>query len=70
MPAVPQLNAPKIRNWFYLVASYIEGEGVFNGFFEFVQGLDNSVDIPRRPGEMGVPVYRPDPLVDMAIKEP
>lgn len=68
MPELLKLNAPKIHDWFYLTASYIKVEDVFDSFFEFVQDFDDSDGISRQINKMNVPAERPDHLVDMAIK--
>ena len=67
MPEVLKLNAPKIRNSFYLTASYIKVEDVVESFFEFVQGFDENDGIPRKLDKMDVPAERPDHLLNMAI---
>ena len=69
MPAVLKLNAPLIRDRFDLAASYIGIEGGFDSF-EFLQGFNDSLGIPRRLGEMGVTDDRMEDLVEMALHDP
>ncbi len=68
MPELLKSNAPKTSNWFCLTASYIKAEAVFESFFEFVQGFDDSDGIPRKLDKSDVSAERPDHLVGMAIK--
>ena len=68
MPELLKLNAPKTRKWFCLTAFYIKVEDVFDCFFEFVRGFDDSDAIPRKLDKMDVPAERPDHLVGMVIK--
>jgi alcohol dehydrogenase class IV len=70
MPAVLALNAPEIRARFNLAAPYLGIEGGFEGFCDFVQGLNDSFAIPRTLGEMGVSADRLDDLVAMALEDP
>ena len=70
MPAVLALNAPEIRQRFDLAASYLGIKGGFDGFCAFVQDFNDSFDIPRTLGEMGVTADRMDDLVAMALEDP
>jgi len=70
MPAVLQLNAPKIRARFRSAAAYLDIDGGFDGFCAFVQDFNDALGIPRTLGEMGVEASRIDDLVAEAIKDP
>ncbi|MCZ4354481.1 iron-containing alcohol dehydrogenase [Roseovarius aestuarii] len=70
MPAVLQLNAPKIKDRFRTAAAYLDLEGGFDGFCAFVQDFNDALGIPKKLSDMGVDPSRIDELVDEAIKDP
>ena len=70
MPAVLQLNAPKIRDRFRTAAAYLDIEGGFDGFCAFVRDFNNALGIPKSLSEMGVDPARIDELVDEAVQDP
>ena len=70
MPAVLAFNADAIRGRFDQAAAYLEIDGGFDGFCEFVQQFNDSFAIPRTLTEMGVSADRLDDLVAMALEDP
>ncbi|SLN28862.1 NAD-dependent methanol dehydrogenase [Roseovarius litorisediminis] len=70
MPAVLDLNAPKIADRFNMAAAYLGIDGGFDGFRSFVQELNDSLGIPRKLSEMGVSLDKLDDLVAGAIIDP
>lgn len=70
MPTVLAFNAPAIADRFGAVAAYLGIEGGFDGFCSFVQGLNDSLGIPRRLSDMGVTEDSIPALVKSAITDP
>lgn len=70
MPTVLAFNAPAIADRFGAVAAYLGIEGGFDGFCSFVQGLNDSLGIPRRLSDMGVTADSIPTLVKGAITDP
>ncbi|ETA50874.2 alcohol dehydrogenase [Rhodobacteraceae bacterium PD-2] len=70
MPAVLALNAEAIRERFDMAAGYLGISGGFAGFQSFVQGLNDTLGIPRRLSEMGVTEAAIPALVEGALKDP
>ena len=70
MPAVLELNAPKIKDRFDLAASYLGVSGGFAGLQSFVQEFNDSLGIPRKLRDMGVGDDRIDELAAMALEDP
>ena len=70
MPAVLAFNADKIRERFDEAVAYLEIDGGFDGFCEFVQQFNDSFAIPRNLTEMGVSADMIDDLVAMALEDP
>ena len=70
MPAVLAFNAEKIKDRFDLAAPYLGISGGFSGFCDFVQGLNDSLGIPRRLSELGVGDDRIVELSEMALNDP
>ena len=70
MPAVLQMNAPVIADRFDMAAAYLGIKGGFNGFCDFVQEFNASMNIPRKLSDMGVGTDRIDELTAMALKDP
>lgn len=70
MPAVLDFNADSIRERFNMAAAYLGIEGGFDGFREFVQALNDQLDIPRTLSEIGATPDRIDELAEMAINDP
>ncbi|WP_104017920.1 iron-containing alcohol dehydrogenase [Roseovarius nitratireducens] len=70
MPAVLELNATEIADRFDKAAAYLGIEGGFDGFRDFVQRLNDRLNVPRRLSEMGVGRDRIDDLTDLALTDP
>ena len=70
MPAVLDLNAPKIRDRFDRAAGYLGIDGGYDGFRSFVDEFNESFAIPKGLGAMGVTADRIDDLVAMALEDP
>ena len=63
-------TADEIRDRFERAAAYLDIEGGFDGFCDFVQDLNDSLGIPRKLSEMGADAARIDELAAMAIDDP
>jgi alcohol dehydrogenase class IV len=70
MPAVLEFNASMIKDRFDLAASYLGISNGFAGFRDFVQELNDSMDIPQRLSQMGVGSDRIEELSAMALNDP
>lgn len=70
MPAVLAFNAPVIVNRFDMAAVYLGIVGGFAGFCHYVQGLNDSMAIPRKLSDLGVGSDRIDELTTMALNDP
>ncbi len=70
MPAVLRLNAPAIRERFDAAAAYLGIEGGFEGFQDYVQELNERLNIPRRLSDLGVDPARIDEMVEKALEDP
>ncbi|WP_299924484.1 iron-containing alcohol dehydrogenase [uncultured Pelagimonas sp.] len=70
MPAVLDLNEPVIRDRFDRAVGYLGIDGGYDGFRAFVQGFNDSFEIPRKLSDMGVTSERIDDLVAMALEDP
>jgi alcohol dehydrogenase class IV len=70
MPAVLELNATEIADRFDKAAAYLGIEGGFDGFRDFVQRLNDRLNVPRRLSEMGVGRDRIDDLTALALTDP
>ena len=70
MPAVLQLNRPKIKDRFDQVAGYLGIDGGFEGFCAFVDDFNASLGIPDRLSGLGVVNPDIDRLVTGALKDP
>ena len=70
MPAVLQLNRPKIKDRFDQVAGYLGVDGGFEGFCAFVDDFNASLGIPDRLSGLGVVNPDIDRLVTGALKDP
>jgi len=70
MPAVLAFNADAIRDRFDAAAAYLDIDGGFDGFCDFVQEMNDALGIPRKLSEMGADASRIDKLAAMAIEDP
>ncbi|MGK7659918.1 MULTISPECIES: iron-containing alcohol dehydrogenase [unclassified Marinovum] len=70
MPAVLDFNAEVIRARFDAAAAYLGIGGGFDGFREFVQDLNDSLNIPRKLSDLGVTEEAIPALVKGAVTDP
>ncbi|OED37838.1 alcohol dehydrogenase [Chromatiales bacterium (ex Bugula neritina AB1)] len=70
MPAVLKFNAPAIRDRFAHAAAYLNIEGGFDGFCEFVDQFNDSFSIPKTLTALGVENANIETLVDAALRDP
>lgn len=70
MPSVLQFNASAIRERFDRAAAYLEIDGGFDGFCEFVDNFNQSFAIPKTLTELGVQNPDIDALVESALRDP
>ena len=70
MPAVLQLNRPAIQQRFDRIASYLGIDGGFDGFCNFVDEFNTSLDIPKRMSDLGVTNPDIDRLTTTALQDP
>jgi hypothetical protein len=70
MPAVLRLNRPAIEGRIARAAAYLGIDGGFDGFFDHVMAMRESLGVPDRLGVMGVGTDRIDELVAMALEDP
>jgi len=70
MPSVLAFNASAIRQRFHNVAAYLDIDGGFDGFCQFVNDFNDSFDIPKTLSELGVNGPDIDSLVDSALRDP
>ncbi len=70
MPSVLKFNEPAIRERFNLVAAYLDIDGGFDGFCQFVDDFNESFAIPGTLSELGVKNPDINALVDSALRDP
>jgi len=70
MPAVLKFNRPKIETQIIAAAAYMDIEGGFDGFFDHVMQLRNTLGVPNGLRALGVGGDRLDDLVKMAVNDP
>ena len=70
MPAVLALNAPAIHERFDQAASYLGIQGGFDGFCDFVQQLNDQLNIPRTLSGLGADPSQLDTLITRALDDP
>ncbi|MDC0948504.1 iron-containing alcohol dehydrogenase [Gammaproteobacteria bacterium] len=70
IPAVMRLNRPAIEHKIERAAAYLEIDGGFDGFVDFVGALNDQLGLPKRLGPLGVDRLRVDELVAMALQDP
>lgn len=70
MPACLELNRPAIEGRIEKAACYLGIKGGFNGFFDAVLEMNDTLGIPKRLSEMGVASDRIVELTQMALKDP
>ncbi len=70
MPAVLQFNRPAISEKIALASHYLEIDGGFDGFCDFVDQLNGSMAIPRTLSGLGIDAPDVDRIVAGALKDP
>jgi alcohol dehydrogenase len=70
MPPVLRFNRPAIEKKMELVAGYLGIAGGFNGFYDFVLGLREELNVPDRLSALGVGTDRIEEMAGMAIVDP
>lgn len=70
MSPVLEFNRPAIATRFEAVASYLGLKGGFDGFCDFVQGLNQSLAIPTRLADLGVTNPDINALAHSALADP
>lgn len=70
MPAVLQFNKSAIESRFAQVAAYLNIEGGFSGFCQFVDQLNGSMNIPKSLSELGVKNPDLESLTQTALRDP
>ena len=70
MPAVLQLNKPVIENVIEQAANYLNIQGGFDGFCDFVDDMNASMGIPKTLTDLGVQNPDIDRIVAGALSDP
>lgn len=70
MPAVLQFNRPAVAGVIGDAARYLGIEGGFEGFCAYVDGLNDSMAIPKTLGGLGIAAPDIDRIVEGALKDP
>lgn len=70
MPAVLQFNRPAIAARFDMAAAYLGIAGGFDGFCAYVDGLNDSLGIPKTLTALGVKDPDIDKLTEAALRDP
>lgn len=70
MPAVLQFNKPAVEDKLASAASYLDIEGGFEGFCDFVDKLNASLGIPKTLTELGIEHMDVDRVVAGALSDP
>lgn len=70
MPPVLRFNRPAIEDRIAAAAAYLGIAGGFNGFYDFVLGLRETLGIPDKLAALGVKTDRVDEMSVMAVADP
>ncbi|SOC85088.1 alcohol dehydrogenase [Ensifer adhaerens] len=70
MPPVLRFNRPAIEDRIAAAAAYLGVAGGFNGFYDFVLGLRETLGIPDKLAALGVKTDRIDEMSVMAVADP
>ena len=70
MPPVLRFNRPAIEDRIASAAAYLGIAGGFNGFYDFVLGLRETLGIPDKLAALGVKTDRIDEMSVMAVADP
>jgi alcohol dehydrogenase len=70
MPPVLRFNRPAIEDRIAAASAYLGIAGGFNGFYDFVMGLRETLGIPDKLAALGVTTDRIDEMSVMAVADP
>jgi len=70
MPMVLQFNRPAIEDSLARVSAYLDIKGGFDGFYDYVLSLRETLSIPANLTELGVPSNDIDLLTTQALEDP
>jgi hypothetical protein len=70
MPAVLAASRPVIEGKIRRLAAFLDLEGGFDGFLEFIMDLRAQLDVPAGLGALGVPETSFDKIAEMALVDP
>lgn len=70
IPPVLTFNRPYIEDRIDTLAAYLDIKGGYQGFFDYVLELNDSLNIPKNLGAMGVGTDRIEELAQMALQDP
>ncbi|WNZ53703.1 iron-containing alcohol dehydrogenase (plasmid) [Microbulbifer sp. MKSA007] len=70
MPTVLKFNRGAIEERIEKLAAYLDIEGGFDGFFDFVMKMRADMGVPETLSELGVGTDKVDVLAEEAIKDP
>jgi len=70
MPMVLQFNRPAIETTLARASAYLDIQGGFDGFYDYVLGLREELAIPANLTEFGVPRDEIDLLTSQALADP
>jgi alcohol dehydrogenase len=70
MPMVLQFNRAEIADKLALAAKYLEIDGGFDGFYDFVVKFRRELGVPETLADLGVGRDRFDEIAAMAVEDP
>jgi len=70
MPMVLQFNRPAIETAIARAGAYLGIKGGYDGFYDYVLGLRETLDIPANLTEFGIPDDKLDLLTEQALADP
>ncbi len=70
IPPVLRLNRPEIEKRIAAAAAYLDIEGGFDGFYDYVLELRKELAVPDKLAELDVGTDRIDELTEMALEDP
>lgn len=70
LPAVIQFNRSAIEERVERLAAYLDIKGGFNGFYDWIVGFSEAMDVPKSMTALGVDREKIDLLAQMAVDDP
>ncbi len=70
MPAVLTFNRPMIEAKIERLAAFLDIEGGFDGFFDVILGLRETLGVPEKLGALGVTTDKIETMAKMSPKDP